>query len=275
MTALLIRSALFVPATTPERIPKALASGADAVIVDLEDAVAEPQKAEARAHLKQFLAEYPEAKIFVRVNGARHPAHEGDLELCQHAGVKGILLPKAESATSVQHAVQHTQKPVWVVVESVKGLNSLADMAQVAGVERLSFGGLDLTLDFGVTPNTSAAGRILDQVRYALLIQTKLNGLAAPLDSVFPDIRNPEGLAVVAKDAQDMGFGGLLCIHPSQVAVVHDAIRPTEAELSWAQEVMEASRCGAGVFVVAGEMVDPPVIERARRLLQRAGVHQA
>jgi (S)-citramalyl-CoA lyase len=273
MTAAIIRTALFVPATRTEIIPKALACGADRVIVDLEDAVAEAQKQPARDQLRQFLAEHPEAQVHVRINGARHPGQSDDLRLCQSmANVVGILLPKAESADQVRVVVRATAKPVWVIIETVKGLQALPEMAQVSGVERLSFGGLDLGLDLGLTSGTPAAERMLDQVRYALLLHTRLAGLAAPLDTIFPDIRNPEGLASKVREARDMGFGGLLCIHPSQVAIAHQALRPSDEELHWAQQVIQASRSGEGVFVVEGQMVDPPVIERARRLLQRAGI---
>ena len=271
MNVTIIRTALFVPATRPERIPKALASGADRVIVDLEDAVAENLKAEARANLDTFLTENPQARILVRINAPQHPQQAADLELCRrHAGVVGILLPKVESAEQVA-MVATTGKPVWPIIESAPGLQQLPVIAQAAGVERLSFGALDLGLDLGLTSGTAAAGRMLDQARYAILLNSVLTGLAAPLDSVFPDINNPEGLVRMAADARDMGFGGMLCIHPGQVQIVHRTLMPSDDELSWAQRVMAAGAAGDGVFVVDGQMVDAPVIGHARRVLQRAG----
>ncbi|TLX60520.1 CoA ester lyase [Stutzerimonas nosocomialis] len=267
----IIRSALFVPATRPERFAKALASGADAVIVDLEDAVAEPLKAEARASLDDFLQTSPEAQVLVRINAPGHAQQAEDLALCaRHRGVVGILLPKAESAAHVQQAAA-TGKPVWPIIESARGLDALSEIAAAAGVERLSFGALDLGLDLGLASGSEAAERVLDQARYAVLLQSRLRELAMPLDSVYPDIRNSQGLARTVADARDMGFGGLLCIHPSQVAVVHETLMPTGDELAWAQRVLEAGSSGEGVFVVDGQMVDAPVIGRARRLLQRAG----
>lgn len=271
MNSSIIRSALFVPATRPERIPKALASGADAVIVDLEDAVAESLKAEARSNLDAFLAANPAARVLVRVNSPLHAGHAEDLALCaRHADVAGVLLPKVESAVQVALAAA-SGKPVWPIVESARGLASLAEIASAEGVERLSFGALDLGLDLGLASGSAAAERILDQARYALLLHSRLADLAPPLDSVFPDIKNLHGLARTVADARDMGFGGLLCIHPSQVAVVHETLMPSAEELDWARRVLTAGASGDGVFVVDGQMVDAPVVGRARRLLQRAG----
>jgi (S)-citramalyl-CoA lyase len=271
MTSSIVRTALFVPATRPERFPKALASGADVVIVDLEDAVAENLKEEARGHLDTFLIANPEARVLVRINASGHAQQAEDLKLCTaRAGVIGVLLPKAESAEQVRAAFA-CGKPVWPIIESVRGLARLAEIAQADGVERLSFGALDLGLDLGLASGTAAAERILDQARYALLLQSRLASLALPLDSVFPDIKNLHGFTRTVADARDMGFGGLLCIHPSQVAVVHETLMPSAGDLDWAHRVLSAGASGEGVFVVDGQMIDAPVIGRARRLLQRAG----
>ena len=266
-----LRSALFVPATRPERIPKALASGADAVIVDLEDAVAESLKAEARDNLADFLASHPEARVLVRINAPGHEQQAADIALCaRHAGVIGVLLPKVESVAQVA-TVAACGKPLWPIVESARGLAALGEIAAAEGVERLSFGVLDLGLDLGLSSGSAAAERMLDQARYALLLQSRLAGLAPPLESIFPDIKDLHGLAEATANARDMGFGGLLCIHPSQIAVVHETLMPTADELAWARRILAAGASGEGVFVVDGQMVDAPVVGRARRLLQRAG----
>lgn len=273
MNPSIVRSALFVPATRPERIPKAIATGADVVIVDLEDAVAESLKVEARANLEQFLRDNPTSKVFVRINAAEHAQHAADLELCElYPNVIGVLLPKVESAAQVARAVG-TGKPVWPIVESALGLHRLESIAQVPGIERLSFGALDLGLDLGLglACGTAAAERMLDQARYQVLLHSRLADLAAPLDSVYPDFKNLAGLAQATADARDMGFGGLLCIHPSQVAVVHETLMPGADELEWAERVMAGFAEGNAVFVIDGQMIDAPVIGRARLLLQRAG----
>lgn len=266
-----IRSALFVPATRPDRIGKALASGADAVIVDLEDAVAPELKAEARANLDVFLNAHPDARIRVRINAPGHEQQAADIALCaRQPGVVGVVLPKTEQASQVAVAAA-CGKPVWAVIESVRGLAALSEIAVVEGVERLSYGVLDLSLDLGLAHGTPAAERMLDQVRYALVLQSRLASLAPPLESIFPDIKDTDGLAKAVANARDSGFDGLLCIHPSQVAVVHEVLMPGTEEQAWAERVLAAAASGEGVFVVDGQMVDAPVVTRARRLLQRAG----
>ncbi|MFC3607205.1 HpcH/HpaI aldolase/citrate lyase family protein [Stutzerimonas tarimensis] len=271
MNSSIIRTALFVPASRPERIPKALAAGADAVIVDLEDAVEEALKEQARAHLDAFLNASPEALVLVRINSAGHHGHDADLALCRrHAGIAAVLLPKVESPEQVAK-VAATGKPVWPIIESVQGLLALQAIAAAQGVERLSFGALDLGLDLGLSSGTAAAERLLDQARYAILVATRSAQLAPPLDSVFPVIGDHEGLRQVTRNARDMGFGGLLCIHPGQVGAVHDTLMPNPEELNWAHRVLTTGATGKGVFVVDGAMVDAPVIGRARRLIERAG----
>ena len=267
-----IRSALFVPATRPERIPKALQSGADQVIVDLEDAVAEDLKAQARASLDAFLNDNPQARVLVRINAPQHQQQAADIELCRRQpGVVAVLLPKAESAAQVEQAAA-CGKPVWPIIESARGLLELPAIARARGVERLSFGALDLGLDLGLASDTAGAQRILDQARYAILLHSVLAQLAPPLDSAFADINNSAGMAHMAADARDMGFGGLLCIHPGQVAVIHAAFMPRQDELDWARRVLDAVASTGGVFVLDGQMVDAPVIGLARRVLRRAGL---
>jgi len=161
MNTSIVRTALFVPATRPERIPKAIATGADRVIVDLEDAVQENLKEQARDNLERFLSDHPQARILVRVNAPDHWAHAADLEICRrHAGVIGILLPKTESAEHVLTAA-NTQKPIWPIIESAQGLAELQAIAQAQGVERLSFGSLDLGLDLNLTTGSPAAKEFL------------------------------------------------------------------------------------------------------------------
>ncbi|MCP2022234.1 UNVERIFIED_ORG: (S)-citramalyl-CoA lyase [Pseudomonas reinekei] len=270
MNTSIVRSALFVPATRAERIPKAIATGADRVIVDLEDAVQENLKEQARDNLERFLSDHPQARILVRVNAPDHWAHAADLKLCrQHAGVIGILLPKAESAEHVLTAA-NTQKPIWPIIESAKGLAGLQAIARAQGVERLSFGSLDLGLDLNLTTGSPAAEEFLSHARYAVLLATRVAGLAPALDGVFPAIQDTVGLHSTVQFARDMGFGGALCIHPSQVAIIHQALKPGLEELLWAQRIMDAARSGEGVFVLDGQMVDAPVIGRAQAILARA-----
>ncbi|WP_422403261.1 HpcH/HpaI aldolase/citrate lyase family protein [Pseudomonas sp. GZD-209] len=269
MTQPTVRSALFVPASRPERIAKALASGADRVIVDLEDAVEEAAKEQARDNLEAFLVAHPQVQLLVRVNAPGHWSHEADLALCQrHDAVRGILLPKAETVEHVQRA-HATGKAIWPIIESARGLVALPQLAASAGVERLSFGSLDLGLDLNLRTGSEAAEQVLAQARYAVLLHSRAAGLAAPLDGVFPAIQDVEGLRRHTELARDMGFAGALCIHPSQVKVIHRALQPSAAELDWARRVVAGAEGGAGVFTLDGEMVDAPVILRAHATLAR------
>ena len=267
----IVRTALFVPGSRPERFAKALASGADAVIVDFEDAVEASLKAQARENLESFLDANPEARVRVRVNAAGDPQQAADLELCGRLpGVTGILLPKAERAMQVRIAAS-SGKPVWPLIESARGLLALGEIAACEGVERLTFGGLDLALDIGMGSGTQAAAVVYDQVRLSLLLHSRVNDLQPPLDTVFPAFDDAEGFAATIRHGRDLGLLGALCIHPRQVAVAHAALAPGADELDWARRVVEASQGGAAAFQVDGQMVDAPVLARARRLLASAG----
>lgn len=267
----IVRTALFVPGSRPERFAKALASGADAVIVDFEDAVEASLKAQARDNLEAFLAANPEARVRVRVNAAGDPEQAADLELCRRLpGVIGILLPKAERAMQVRIAAS-CGKPVWPLIESARGLLALGEIAACEGVERLTFGGLDLALDIGMNSGTQAAAVVYDQVRLNLLLHSRVNDLQPPLDTVFPALDDAEGFAATIRHGRDLGLLGALCIHPKQVGVAHAALAPNADELDWARRVVTAAESGAAAFQVDGQMVDAPVLGRARRLLASAG----
>jgi len=263
-----IRTALFVPASRPERIAKALASGADAVIVDLEDAVEPAAKETARANLAAFIAAHPETALMVRINDASSAWFADDLDTVRRLPQgSAILLAKAQSAAEVA-AVAHTGHAVIPLIETAQGVTALAEIAATSGVNRLTFGALDLGLDLGLTQDSAAANTVLDYVRSQLIIHNAAAGLAPPLDTVFPAIADEPGLARFATHARDMGFGGMLCIHPAQVAPVHAAFAPNEQELAWAQRVLAAAAENpAGAFRLDGEMVDGPVIARARRVV--------
>lgn len=270
-TATRLRTALFVPATRPERFAKAQASGADAVIVDLEDAVERDAKDTARDNMQRYAREHPEASFMVRVNDAATAWFADDIAACRDLpNVTTVILPKAESTEQVALAAA-AGKPLFPVVESARGVHVLDALAGMPGVEQVSFGALDLMLDLGVAVDTEAASVVLDHVRMQVLVLSRLHGLRAPLDTVYPDFSNTQGLAAAARRACDMGFAGMLCIHPAQVAVVHQAYAPAPAELDWARRVVaQAEASGSSAFKFEGKMVDAPVIARARKILERA-----
>jgi len=264
-----MRSALFVPGNRPERYGKALAAGADAVIIDLEDAVEDDAKDVARSHIADFAAEHPQARFLVRSNAADRPWFEADMSLCrEHAAIVGVVLPKAESAAQLSRVRELTGKPIIPIVESAKGVLALDELASSEGVERLAFGYLDLMLDTGTRPDTQGARLLLDHIRCRMLLCSAAAGLQAPLDGVHPDFRDIETLTNIAIQMRDMGFSGLLCIHPAQVKAVHAAFAPSDQERDWARRVVaEFDRTGSAAFQLDGRMVDAPVIERARRIL--------
>lgn len=262
-----IRTALFVPGNRPERFAKALDSGADAVIIDLEDAVAATDKTAARQHLANFIMWQRDVRLLVRINAAGTDEHQADLDLCrQHPDVCAIMLPKAESAEQVKH-VASSGKRVWPIIESAAGMLAVEAIAACPGVGGLTFGALDLALDLGMNAGSSAAQSVFDQTRFALLLHSRVNNLQAPLDSVYPAFEDSAGLKQAMHRSKDMGMAGALCIHPRQVAVVHDSLGPSADEKAWAQRVISAAANGEAAFKVDGEMVDAPVLGRARQLL--------
>ncbi|HEX2520121.1 MAG TPA: CoA ester lyase [Castellaniella sp.] len=266
-----LRSALFVPATRPERFSKAIASGADAVIVDLEDAVAPDQKTAGREALARYAREHPDHHLWVRINDGTTKWFEGDLALCRSLpSIAGIVLPKAQKAEHV-YIVSGAGKPLMPVIESAAGVRELSNIAAANGVVRLSFGILDLMVELGTRPGSRAAQFMLDQMRFQILVASRMHGLASPLDSVYADFSDLEGLKETASMAHDMGFGGMLCVHPAQVPVVHDVYRPSAEDLDWARRVVaHADESGDYTFRLDGRMVDLPLIERARRIVEQS-----
>ncbi|MCH5520366.1 HpcH/HpaI aldolase/citrate lyase family protein [Pseudomonas syringae] len=263
----LVRSVLFVPGSRPERFAKALKSGADVVIVDFEDAVEEDLKAQARVNLAIFLNQNPEASVVVRVNSADHPMHSKDIAFCAgHSGIAAVILPKAETAAQILRAAD-CNKPIWPLIESAAGVANIKEIAGTRAVQRLTFGALDLALDLGVRASSGAAFRVFDQVRYELLVNSALHDLEKPLDTVFPNIADTDGLSRFAQDARDLGFCGMLAIHPSQVEVINNVFTPSQSEIEWAQRIVEASAGAPGAFRLDGKMIDAPVIAAAKRIV--------
>ena len=268
---------LFVPATRPERIGKALASGAGAVVVDLEDAVAPGEKAAARTALLaavKALEPAQRARLLARANAAGTPWHTDDVAAvaaCVAQGLAGAMLAKAESA-AVLAAVARALGPQGLLVplvESNAGLDALDALAQAPQVVRLAFGHLDFQVDLGM--ECAADEAELLPVRMALVRASRRAGLAAPVDGVTTATEDLQRLAEDTARSRRMGFGGKLCIHPAQVAPVQAAFAPDPAALIWARRVLdEAPAHGGAVFRLDGRMVDAPVLALAARLVARA-----
>lgn len=264
---------LFVPANRPERIDKALASGADAVIVDLEDAVAPDAKEAARDALAAWLLVPSSRPVLVRVNGPETSWHAADLAVCRSPAVAGVLLPKAETAMALTHAHETTGKLILPIIESAEGLHQVLSIARTPGCARLTFGKLDLANDLGMELDEEVSDDLLFHFyRSQMVLASRLAGLPSPVDGVFTAVSDDSGLAAYTRRAKRDGFGGLLLIHPRQVAVVTQAFAPTAPETAWAQRVLAAAaEAGGSAAVVDGRMIDAPVIARAKRLLGVGG----
>jgi citrate lyase subunit beta/citryl-CoA lyase len=269
------RSFLFVPADRLERLPKALASGAHAVIVDLEDAVAPEDKPAAREAIARAWRDLPQetrVRTLVRINAAGTSWHEDDVTLLRQLGTQGVaaaMLPKAESASAIEHLARSAAVRVLPLIESAQGLYAIDLVTRARGVLRLAFGHLDFQADVGL--QCDADERELDGVRMELVLASRRAGLPAPVDGVTAALDDEARLASDAARSRRFGFGAKLCIHPRQVAAVNDALLPTAAQREWAQRVLDASRArGTGAFRLDGEMVDAPVLQRARSLLEGA-----
>jgi citrate lyase subunit beta/citryl-CoA lyase len=256
------RTYLFVPGDRPDRFDKAWASDADAVVLDLEDAVAPDRKSAARDAIAGWLA--PERPVWLRVNAAGSAAHDADLALLGRPGLAGLLLPKAEAVPeALQAALRAHGLGLLALVETARGVRDAETLAATSGVARLAFGALDFQADCGIADE----GDGLLAFRSALVLASRLAGLPPPVDGVTPDVRDPERTRADAARAKGLGFGAKLCVHPAQVAAVHAAFAPTDAERAWAARVLAANAAsGGGAVAVDGAMVDRPVVLRAEAI---------
>lgn len=253
-----IRTPLFVPADRPDRFARAAASGADAVILDLEDAVAPDAKAAARAALTAAFTDLP---VIVRVNAHGTPWHEADLAASLACGAAALMLPKAEDPAVVA-AVAARGLPVVALVETAQGLAAARAIAAVPGVARLAFGSVDYCADLGCAPLREG----LVPARVELVLASRLARIAAPIDGVTLRIDDPSAARDDAGHARALGMTGKLCIHPRQIAAVEAAFAPSAAEIDWARRVLAS---GEGAAAVDGALVDEPVRIRARAILAR------
>lgn len=267
------RSLLFVPGHRPERFNKAIASGADAIVLDLEDAVPMSAKADARAGI---LDAWPtlsrqSVPVVLRINAPNQPAGQDDLHwLTKLADLPaGLMVPKVESA-AVLAAVQASfpKVPLLPLIESAAGHAGLAEIAGAPGVLRLVIGHIDFMADTGIV--VSDEEQELAPLRFAVAMASRLHSLAPAIDGVTVRIDDDERLRMDTSRALRYGFGAKLCIHPRQIAGVHAAMAPSSEELQWARRVVEADAAAGGAAVqLDGRMVDRPVVLQARHMLAR------
>lgn len=263
------RTFLFVPASRPERIGKAIAARPDVVIVDLEDAVGPAEKVAARAALLAWLDENPAARVTVRINAACTNWHEDDLVACRHPGIVAVVLPKAESAAQIAHVFETSGKQVLPIIETGAGLEMLGEIAKAVGCTRLVFGKLDLAVELDLVPDEADPEELVFlPYRAMLVLASQRANLPAPVDGVFTAIGDADALGRYAVRARRHGCGGVLLIHPSQIGPVTVAFTPLPAEVEWARAVRAAADAsGGGVVVLNDCMIDAPVIARAERIL--------
>lgn len=267
------RSLLFVPGNRPERFAKALQSGADAAILDLEDSVPPGEKGLARdaiaAHWPALVARG--VPLLVRINPEESAAWHADLALLGRLpDLAAVLLPKAESAAALARLrVALDETPLLPLVESAAGLQALDAVAAAPGVLRLAIGHIDFMADTGISCDEQESE--LAPLRFAVAMATRRSNLAPAIDGVTVQTGDDDRLRGDTLRARRFGFGGKLCIHPRQVAPVHTAFAPSADELAWARRVVEADAASNGAALqLDGRMIDRPVVLLARRTLARA-----
>lgn len=265
---------LFVPGTRPERFTKALNSGADAVIIDLEDAVAAQDKDSARNAIRTAWPTFTEdekKRLIIRTNAPGTQFYSADLILAQELSVVCLLIPKAESLDQINGAAQILPNTALIpMIETALGLDHLKEIASSNQVLRLALGNLDLQADLGMV--CDAQETELQTARYQIVLASRLARITPPIDGVTPSTDNLARIEGDSQRAKRMGFGGKLCIHPNQIPAVKAAFMPTSEEIEWARKVIAADQASQGGAVkLDGRMIDRPVVLLAQRTLAIAG----
>ncbi|MCV3738795.1 CoA ester lyase [Rhizobium sp. TRM96647] len=286
-----MRSLLFVPGDSARKLEKALASQADALLIDLEDSVSLEAKDEARSITAEFLqgnvAGSGRPRLYVRINGLSTGLAEADLDWVMPAAPDGVVLPKAVGGADVaalaallsRHEagnVRAATRILAIATENAAGVFALGTFAGSSDrLVGLAWGGEDLSADLGAASNRTDSGAYADPYRLArtlTLLGAASAGVAA-IDAVYTNFRDMAGLEAECREARRDGFVGKMAIHPAQVPIINAAFAPTTEEIARARAVVAAfaDNPGAGVVGVDGEMLDRPHLLRAERLLARAG----
>lgn len=269
-----VHSYLFVPANRPERFSKAFQSGANAVIIDLEDAVGADDKSLGRDSLTNWLdsAEARDVRvpILVRVNCLNSGFFGDDLRACRHPGVAGIVLPKAERVDDI--ASTSAVAPVLPIVETALGFSRVSELATAPRVQRLLFGAIDFKHDMGIDGDEDE----LLFFRSLIVLASRLAGILSPIDGVTTEI---DDLAKMENDAaytKRLGFGGKLCVHPNQVPIINTTFLPSKSELEWARRVLvAAAKSGGGAVALDGRLIDRPMVLSAKRIIEDAALRKS
>jgi len=284
-----IRTALFVPGNRPDRVDKALHSGADVVIVDMEDAVPLAQKEETRSKVREKVIAQGGRRIIVRVNALESGFCQGDLDEVTVKELGCLMLPKVESPDHIReinHRLLLLEKErglkpgavsVIPLIESARAVQDifaiLSEKTDPARILTVAFGAADYSLDLGIEISTEGVELYYPRARIA--VACRAAGIAPPLDTPFMiDLKDTEGLKADAMRAKQLGFQGKLCIHPNQIQPCQAIFSPSKEEILHAQRVIqafeEAEAGGVAAIQLDGKFIDYPVVERARRTLQLA-----
>jgi citrate lyase beta subunit len=266
-----VRTLLFAPGNARQKLERALRGEADGVICDLEDSVSPEQKSLARTIVRATLTELPSSCTkLIRVN-ATQPELSADLAMAAQAPVDALVVPKA--TPELLASASWGGLPLIAIVETAAGLRQAYDVACSPGVEALMLGCVDLGAELGLVAEPD--GRELLFARSSLVVDSAAAGIRPPFDGPHLTLEDDAGLEEEASRSRSLGFGGKACIHPRQVPIAKRIFVPPDSELAWARDVVdryeEALDRGRGVVKVNGEMVDRPVVERARRILSHVG----
>lgn len=280
---------LFVPASDDRKREKAFTLDVDGILLDLEDAIPDGEKERVRIHLLHWLSEQsqrgipPGPPLWVRVNGPHTPWFQGDLEVGRFPMVQGIVLPKPDGEASVRQVLgaleagesrrEHPSQ-VMLLIETARSLVLLPQLAAVAPERTLiAFGTLDFALDIGLPQLRPTDAEAVWAARARVVTETRAAGLAPPIDGVYPDLDDEEGLARECRRLFQLGFTGKLVVHPRQVKVVRQTLRPAPEDIQLARRIVDAylegEREGRGAVRLGSLMVDRPVVDQARQLLAR------
>lgn len=273
-----LRSMLFVPGDRPDRMEKALGLHADALILDLEDAVAPSAKPEARRQVAAFLSAHPEAKLWVRVNPLDGPENEKDLDAILCGRPDGIVLPKAEGGASVDELVRRltargnaTAQVMAIGTETPAAIFGLGTYAGAKRLAALTWGAEDLPAAIGASTSREADGRYTPpyEVARSLTLFGAAAASVAAIETVYPAFKDPDGLATYAARGRRDGFAGMMAIHPAQVPVINAAFTPSGEEIAHAEAVVAAFEAHpeVGALSLDGKMIDRPHLVQARRIL--------
>lgn len=280
------RSVLFAPGIDPRKVEKAMGLGVDVVVLDLEDSVDISRKAEARDLVAGALGRPRNGKVlWVRVNPPDTGFFFGDMLAVLAARPDGIMLPKAETAEGVarvdwllgflesHHGIEAGSTDLVPLVESARGVKNAGEIAACAArVKRLCFGAVDYTLDMGIELTRESSE--LFYARSGLAVASRSAGLEGPIDTVFTDVKDSDGLTADCRVARSLGFQGKLVIHPGQVQLVNSVFSPSPEEVARAGRVAEAYRAalagGSGVAQLDGKLIEKPVAMRAQKILEAA-----